>query len=205
VFPIHQLETMPTELAAETIAAAARDLGESRSWRAARHLALRRVLHHGATAAAMRLGSLCVERSGAHLRIGPAVLAPLRPRHLRAPARLDLDELGLRLEARCVARTSEWVVPRGTHRVAFDADRMPEAIIVRARCPGDRFAPFGGSGELRLKSFLIDAGIPRWERARVPLLEAAGHIAWVAGVRRGQIAAISAETARILEVTLDRL
>jgi tRNA(Ile)-lysidine synthase len=205
VFPIHQLETMPTELAAQTIAAAARELGESRSWRAASHLALRRVLLPGATTAAIRLGSLCAERSGSHLRVGPTVLAPLRTRHVHAPAKLDLAELGLRLEARCLARTAEWVVPRGTHHVAFDADLMPEPLIVRARRPGDRFAPFGEPGEHRLKSFLIAAGIPRWERERTPLLEAAGHIAWVAGIRRGQIATVRAETARILEVTLHRL
>src|SRR5262249_57006759 len=46
------------------------------------------------------------------------------------------------------------------------------------------------------------AGVPRWERERVPLLEAAGHIIWVAGLRRGQAAPIRPETRRILEVTL---
>ena len=76
---------------------------------------------------------------------------------------------------------------------------------MRPRRSGDRFAPFGGPGERRLKSFLIDAGIPRWERARIPLIEAAGDIIWVAGVRRSQAAAVGPHTKRILEVTLDFL
>ena len=52
------------------------------------------------------------------------------------------------------------------------------------------------------KTFLIDAGIPRWERSRIPLLEADGEIIWVAGLRRGRAAPVTDDTRRILEVTL---
>jgi len=44
--------------------------------------------------------------------------------------------------------------------------------------------------------------VPRWERARVPILEAAGEILWVAGVRRGRAAPVTATTVRLWEVTL---
>jgi tRNA(Ile)-lysidine synthase len=73
---------------------------------------------------------------------------------------------------------------------------------VRARRPGDRFLPWGAPAERRLKTFLIDAGVPRWRRARVPLLEAAGEIIWVVGLRRGRAAPVTDTTRRILEVTL---
>ncbi len=118
---------------------------------------------------------------------------------------MELPELGQRLDARCFTRSPDFVPPREARRVAFDADRLQAVLGVRPRRSGDRFTPFGGSGERRLKSFLIDAGIPRWERARIPLIEAAGEIIWVAGVRRGQAAAVGPETKRILEVTLDSL
>jgi tRNA(Ile)-lysidine synthase len=85
---------------------------------------------------------------------------------------------------------------------AFDADLLPRRLQVRARRRGDRFAPFGGPAERRLKSFLIDAGVPRWERERVPLLEAGGDIIWVAGLRRSRAAPVGPGTKRILEVTL---
>jgi hypothetical protein len=44
--------------------------------------------------------------------------------------------------------------------------------------------------------------VPRWRRARVPLLEADGEIIWVAGLRRGRAAPVTDSTRRILEVTL---
>jgi len=104
-------------------------------------------------------------------------------------------------------RDRDYVVPRAAGRVAFDADALPATLTVRARRRGDVFSPFGapasGPGALRrLKSFLIDAGVPRWERPRTPLVEAGGHVIWVAGVRRGRRAPVTATTARVLELTL---
>jgi tRNA(Ile)-lysidine synthase len=91
--------------------------------------------------------------------------------------------------------------------VAFDADALPAALTIRGRRRGDVFSPFGApaSGPAavrRLKSFLIDAGVPRWQRARTPLVEAGGQIIWVAGVRRGRSAPVTPATTRILELTL---
>ena len=60
----------------------------------------------------------------------------------------------------------------------------------------------GGDRERRLKSFLIDEKIPRWERARLPLVEAGGRILWVGGVRRGDAAPVTAHTGRVLELVL---
>src|SRR5262249_48069825 len=104
--------------------------------------------------------------------------------------------------ARSFPRDERYVVPRETRRVAFDADALPPRLQVRARRRGDRFVPFGGPAERRLKSFLIEAGGPRWERERVPPLAAGGGRIRVAGLRRGQAAPIRPETRRILEVTL---
>jgi tRNA(Ile)-lysidine synthase len=72
---------------------------------------------------------------------------------------------------------------------------------VRARRRGDRFEAFGG-GARRLKSFLIDAKVPRWERARVPIVEADGRIVWLAGLRRAATAPVTPATRRVLELRL---
>ncbi len=53
-----------------------------------------------------------------------------------------------------------------------------------------------------MKSLLIDAKVPRWERDRVPVVEADGRILWVAGVRRGAAAPVTARTLRVLELAL---
>ena len=205
VFPVVALERLPEELAAETLTLAACELGESRSRRAAAHRAIRRLLRAGAPPSAVRLGRLSIEKSGAWLRVGPSVLPPLIPRRLHVPGTLELTEIGARLDARCFERGPDFVPPRETSRVAFDAERLPPVLDVRGRRTGDRFAPFGGCGSRRVKSFLIDAGIPRWDRPRLPLLESAGEIVWIAGVRRASAAAIRADTKRILEVTLNSL
>jgi tRNA(Ile)-lysidine synthase len=205
VLPVADLGRLPAELAAELVLRAAVELGEGRPRRAAAHRAIRLLLRPGAPPRAVRTGGLSIERSGGWLRVGPSLLPALSPRRLDVPGSLALPEVGLRLIARAVARTPQFTLPREPRRVVFDADRLPPILWVRPRRAGDRFAPFGGPGERRLKSFLIDAGIPRWERTRIPLLEAAGDIIWVAGVRRGQAAPIRPETARILEMTLENL
>jgi tRNA(Ile)-lysidine synthase len=146
-----------------------------------------------------------MERSGAWLRVGPAFLPALVARPFPVPGAIDLPEVGLRLAARRFERPPHYTPPRESRCVAFDADRLPHQLAVRSRRAGERFSPFGGPVDRRLKTVLIDAGVPRWERPRVPLLEAAGDVVWVAGVRRGQRAPVSKDTARILEVTLEFL
>jgi len=197
------LEAQPLELAAETIRQAAALLGETRPLRGPAQRALRRLLGEAPRRRAVRLGRLVVERSGRRLRVGPPALPAVATRAWAAPDVLEMPEIGQRLTARVFTRGPDYVVPRDPARAAFDADLLPLALTVRARRPGDVFAPFGAAGLRRLKSFLIDAGVPRWQRPRTPLVEAGGDIVWVAGVRRGRRAPITAATTRILELGLE--
>ena len=203
VLDVGPLEAQPLEVAAETIRQAAALLGETRPLRGPAQRALRRLLGETPRRRSVRLGRLVVERSGRRLRVGPPGLPAVAPRAWAAPGALDLPEIGGRLTARVFPRGPDYMVPRERRRAAFDADLLPAALTVRARRRGDVFAPFGAAGLRRLKSFLIDAGVPRWERSRTPLVEAAGDIVWVAGVRRGQRAPITAATTRILELALE--
>jgi tRNA(Ile)-lysidine synthase len=197
------LEAQPLELAAETIRQAAALLGETRPLRGPAQRALRRLLGESPRRRAVRLGRLVVERSGRRLRVGPPALPAVATRTWPGPGVLEMPEIDRRLIARLVARGSDYVVPREPTRAAFDADLLPPVLTVRARRRGDVFAPFGAAGLRRLKSFLIDAGVPRWQRPRTPLIEAGGEIVWVAGVRRGQRAPITAATTRVLELALE--
>jgi tRNA(Ile)-lysidine synthase len=197
------LEARPLELAAETIRQAAVLLGETRPLRGPAQRALRRLLGAAPRRRAVHLGRLVVERSGRRLRVGPPALPAIATRAWAAPGVLDMPEIGQRLTARVFARGADYVVPREPARAAFDADLLPPALTVRARRRGDVFAPFGAAGLRRLKSFLIDAAVPRWQRPRTPLVEAGGDIVWVAGVRRGRRAPITDATTRILELGLE--
>ena len=201
VLSARELERLPGELAAEVLRAAAAGLGGGGAQRAGGERALRRLLDPGRPRAA-RLGGVCCERSGPWVRVGAAPVADLVERAWQVPGEMALPELGLRLSARCLVRPAGWEPARAPARAEVDADRIPTRLIVRARRAGDRFRPWGGPGERRLKTFLIDAGVPRWERSRVPLLEADGEIIWVAGLRRGRAAPVTENTRRILELTL---
>ena len=196
------LAERPIELAAEVLRQAAAVLGETRPLRGPAQRALRRLLGEAPPRRSARLGRLAVERSGRRLRVGPVALPALVARAWPVPGGLELPEINARLGARIVARARDYAIPREPGRAAFDADTLPPTLAVRARRGGDVFSPFGAPGLRRLKSFLIDAGVPRWQRARTPLVEAGGEIIWVAGIRRGSIAPVTATTTRVLELAL---
>ena len=113
---------------------------------------------------------------------------------------MELPEIGRALEARLVPRAG-YTLPRASNVVAFDAAAIPRELTVRPRRRGDRFHAFG-AGERRLKSLLIDAKVPRWDRGRLPLVEGGGAILWVAGVRRSAVAPVGADTSEVVEIRL---
>jgi tRNA(Ile)-lysidine synthase len=115
-----------------------------------------------------------------------------------------LPEIARALAARVVPAAG-YIVPRDAARVAFDADALPGPLVVRSRRRGDRLQPFGAGGERRLKTLLITAKVPRWERERLPVVEAGGIIVWVAGLRRSAAAPVTPDTQRVLELRLTRL
>ena len=192
------LAALPRPVAAEVLRQAAARLGSRAPLRAWGHRGLRRVLATPAPRRPFRLGGVVVEVSGDRIRVATDVPAPLRERTLAVPGRVELPEIGAALEARLVA-TPGYAVPRGARVVAFDAAALPRVLAVRPRRRGDRFRPFGG-GERRLKSFLIDAKIPRWERTRLPLVEADGQILWLAGLRRAAIAPVTPAVHEVVEL-----
>ena len=202
ILDVGALAERPIELAAEMLRQAAAVLGETRPLRGPAQRALRRLLGEAPPRRAARLGRLAVERSGRRLRVGPVALPALVARAWPVPGGLELPEINARLGARIVAPARDYAVPREPGRAAFDADTLPPTLAVRARRRGDVFSPFGAPALRRLKSFLIDAGVPRWQRARTPLVEAGGEIIWVAGIRRGSIAPVTAATTRVLELAL---
>src|SRR5262249_46532048 len=161
---------------------AAARLGSRAPLRAWAHRGLRRALAVPSPRRPFRLGGVTIEVSGPLARLARAPLAELVARPLAVPGRTELPEIGQALEARIVGAEA-YAVPRDPSRVAFDADELGGSLAVRARRRGDRFVPFGGA-ERRLKTLLIDAKVPRWDRARVPVIEAGGGIIWGGGLRR---------------------
>jgi tRNA(Ile)-lysidine synthase len=194
------LGALPPPIAAEVLRQAAAQLGSRAPLRAWAHRGLHRVLATSPPRRPFRLGGVTVEVSGGQVRVGSRPAPPLLARTLSVPGRVELPEIGKTIEARWLPAAG-YTLPLATDRVAFDAAGFPRTLTVRSRRRGERFHPFGAA-ERRLKSFLIDAKVPRWERDRLPLIDAGGQIVWVPGVRRGAVAPVTAATREILELVL---
>ncbi len=57
-----------------------------------------------------------------------------------------------------------------------------ELLAIRSRRPGDRFAPYGGTGSKKLKEYFIDRKVPQAERAALPLVCNGGRVLGIAGL-----------------------
>jgi len=86
--------------------------------------------------------------------------------------------------------------------VVFDADQIPHPIIVRSSVSGEKLAPFGMHGRVKLSDVFIDHKVPRRLRARWPVVSSGDDILWVPGLRRGSLAPVGASTQRIVELRL---
>ena len=70
--------------------------------------------------------------------------------------------------------------------MTVDVTRAPFPWTLRGRRPGDRFRPAGGRSR-KVADLVIDAHIPREDRDRLAMLvDAAGRIFWVEGIRPGE-------------------
>jgi tRNA(Ile)-lysidine synthase len=89
----------------------------------------------------------------------------------------------------------------GGNSACFDRAKLVWPLRVRALRPGDRMAPRGGRGGRKLSDLLIDAKIPRQERATLPVLcDAAGAIVYVPGLRPSQLGRPDETTREWIEI-----
>ena len=89
-------------------------------------------------------------------------------------------------------------VARGPWAEVADADCVRFPLVARGRRAGDVFAPLGMERDVRLKSFLINARVPRERRDRLVLVCDQEKIVWVAGVRLSHRARLRDATRRVL-------
>jgi len=94
------------------------------------------------------------------------------------------------------ASTVEWA--------DYDALGRPTRLTVRSRRSGDEFRPLGAGGSRTVKRFLIDAKVPKAQRARVPVVATPdGEIVWLAPLRLGERARVTSSTREVLELALE--
>jgi tRNA(Ile)-lysidine synthase len=133
----------------------------------------------------------------------PAPRAALR---LEVPGIVTLAD-GRRISAERLRAAKESPVPRSAVEVELDAELVRGALAVRALLPGDRFHPLGAPGSKPLARFLAGRGVPREERANVPLVTAASPgdpaaILWVVGLAPCETCRVRARTEWRLRLAL---
>jgi tRNA(Ile)-lysidine synthase len=74
------------------------------------------------------------------------------------------------------------------------------ALEVRRRGPGDRMVPFGWHDPVRVTTLLAGAGVPRYARARWPVVTCGGEILWLPGIRRAAAAPVTPATRATLRL-----
>ena len=114
------------------------------------------------------------------------------------PAKLEIASAHGCLHLFQTAANTLGPIDADPHSAHFDLDQLSFPLVVRNFQPGDRLRPFGMRGSQKLKQLFGDRKIPRYQRAHIPLLISQDRIAWVAGVRRGRLAAIGPATSQVL-------
>ncbi len=113
-------------------------------------------------------------------------------------------------------RTRQWLIKaeaiqrqslaldRGPWQGVLDAERITGQLSVRSRRKGDHFQPLGQSEAARLQDVLVNARIPRTQRATWPLVVGDQGIAWVPGIRVADWAKVTGSTVMVLLLSAER-
>ena len=140
-------------------------------------------LSRAETEALLRLG----ERGGsASLDLGGGLRAVAEYGYLRfTRAREAPPPDPVLLPVPGAARFGDWELragPPAEGEVVLDAAALGAVVRVRAWREGDRMRPAGLGGTKTLQDLFTDRKVPRELRRTLPVVEAQGEIAWVAGV-----------------------
>jgi len=91
-----------------------------------------------------------------------------------------------------------------TEWIDYEALGRPGRLAVRSRRSGDEFRPLGAGGSRTVKRFLIDAKVPKAQRARVPVIATPdGTIVWLAPLRMDELARVTSSTREVLVLSLE--
>ena len=114
-------------------------------------------------------------------------IAPLQMQPAWLPVEIPVatGELTYPLRLSCSLRehTADFKMERTPDVAYFDADKLPDTLLLRLPQTGDWFIPFGMRGRKKLSDYFAGQKMTRWEKSQQPLLCAADAIVWVVGRR----------------------
>lgn len=78
--------------------------------------------------------------------------------------------------------------PKETEKKVYvDLSRIKAPLFLRTRRDGDKIQPFGMKDKIKLKKYLINKGIPEFERDRLLLFANDEEILWIVGVGMSEL------------------
>ena len=114
----------------------------------------------------------------------------------------------VRLPVPGVTRFGDWEVSARiddrTGEALLSATAIGPAVTVRGWRDGDRMRPAGLGGSKSLQDLFTDAKVPRALRRMLPVVEARGAIAWVAGLAVGEAYAASGDPGDVVAISARR-
>ncbi|HSR12615.1 MAG TPA: tRNA lysidine(34) synthetase TilS [Thermodesulfobacteriota bacterium] len=146
-------------------------------------------------------GGVRVTRAYGELKFSRSPAEPAQFEHtIPGPGFYPIPEIGHGLRVTLEAAG----IPQGPPTVAFlQFDDIDFPLTVRSFRAGDRFRPFGMSGEKKIKDFFVDCKIPVPDRKKTPILCKCERVLWVAGLRIDDRARLTPETRRVLRAELE--
>ena len=91
-------------------------------------------------------------------------------------------------------------IPKNLYTKWFDYDKIKNRLYLRTRKPGDYFTLDKEGHKQKLKDYLMNEKVPKYEREKIPLLSEGAHILWAVGYRISAYYKITEHTKRVLEV-----
>lgn len=140
---------------------------------------------------------------------GAATPALVKPVRLKVPGVTRAPAWGLKVTVR---RGPGIVRERGQGpgRLPARCSLRPEslkgrALVLRVRHEGDRIAPYGMRGSKSVQDLLVDAKVPRSQRASLPLLVCGGEVVWIPGYRIARDWAVEEDSPECLQLLVESL
>jgi tRNA(Ile)-lysidine synthase len=123
---------------------------------------------------------------------------------LPVPGKADFGQWQVQARLETVARAAGggYLPARGDALLSPEA--VGESVTVRAWRHGDRMRPAGLDGTKTLQDLFTDNKVPREERELVPVVEAGGQIAWVAGLAVGEQFRAAPDAERVVVLSARR-
>ena len=145
-----------------------------------------------------RFSGICAERSYENLIFsGNFYEKSVFSKSITVPCTVNIPEINKSYEFKIVPKSE--ITDYKKEYIYLDSEKLNN-LTLRSRENGDSFSPLGMSGRKKIKDFLIDLKIPRFERDTFPILESHGKIAAILCIRADEAYKVTSRTTKILMI-----